>query len=94
MTVLVLNDEITVFDHCNRLKSQKVVFHRLSDLASIFLYEYESTVYIFMSDTEGNLCVMKLATFEIVEEVKICKKKLQFCEVPNSDYFLYIQPIL
>lgn len=87
LTVLVLNDEITVFDHCNRLKSQKVVFHRLSDLASIFLYEYESTVYIFMSDTEGNLCVMKLATFEIVEEVKICKKKLQFCEVPNSDYF-------
>lgn len=89
-TVLVLNDEIMLFDRCNRLKSQKAVFHRLSDLASIFLYEYESTVYIFISDTEGNLCIMKLATFEIVEEVKICKKKLKFCEVPNSDYvFIY-----
>lgn len=90
LTVLVLNDEMIVFDSCNQLKSRKKTFNSFNNLSSIFLHEYENMVYIFVSDVEGTLCIIKAATLELLEKVKICKKKLQFCEVPNSEYvFIY-----
>ncbi|CAI4044220.1 hypothetical protein N7582_003184 [Saccharomyces uvarum] len=92
LTVLVLNDEVMVFDSCNQLRKQNKTFNRLSNISSVFLYEYEKKVYILISDVEGNLCVIDASTLEVLEEVKICKKKLQFCGVPNSDYVLIFTP--
>ena len=92
LTVLVLNDEIMVFDSCNKLKNQNKTFNMLSNISSLFLYESAHIVYILISDIEGNLCVIDASTLEVLEEVKICKKRLQFCGVPNSDYVLIFTP--